>query len=450
MFRKGLVRAAACAALACVGWSGLARAADDVAATRDVNSGRATQPALASDLSLRPVYLDDATPAARMPLMALLDSAGLAKGLDEAKINIGGGIAGSYTYSFSKPPGDFITGRVFDVEDESPLLNQIELFVERTVDDAITKHQFDIGGRMEWRWGGDSRFIHANGLFDHYGFGDGPRNQFDLTQAFVDVAIPVGNGIKLRVGKFVTTIGYEVIEPWGNPLYSHSYLFGYAIPFTHTGVQGYYTINDQWKVNAAITRGWDQSLEDNNGSAIDFLGGVTYTFGKDNDPFSAMGGKDSQLIINLSEGPQEPGDSGNYRTLIDLQLSTKVGDNLTLALNADYAYEPNSIATAKREDAQWFGAAFYAGYKLSDAFTVNCRAEYFNDDDGARLTGAVGGAGVFEATLGLAITPFPNDAYGKNLVVRPEVRYDYASKNFFDAGTERYQFTAAIDAYYKF
>ena len=229
-----------------------------------------------------------------MPLMALLDGAGLAKGLDEANINIGGGIAGSYTYSFSNPPGDFITGRVFDVEHDSPLLNQIELFVERTVDDAITKHQFDIGGRMEWRWGGDSRFIHANGVFDHYGFDDGPRNQFDLTQAFVDVAIPVGNGIKLRVGKFVTTIGYEVIEPWGNPLYSHSYLFGYAIPFTQTGVQGYYTINDQWSVNAAITRGWDQSLEDNNGSAIDFLGGVTYKFGKDYDPFSAMGGKDSR------------------------------------------------------------------------------------------------------------------------------------------------------------
>src|SRR5436190_1199413 len=99
MSRKGLVRAAACAALACVGLNGFARA-DDVA--KDVNRD-ARPAATASDLSLRPVYLDDATPAARMPLMALLDHAGLAKGLDEAKINIGGGIAGSYTYSFSNP-----------------------------------------------------------------------------------------------------------------------------------------------------------------------------------------------------------------------------------------------------------------------------------------------------------------------------------------------------------
>jgi len=50
----------------------------------------------------------------------------------------------------------------------------------------------------------------------------------------------------------------------------------------------------------------------------------------------------------------------------------------------------------------------------------------------------------------LQITPFPDDKYGKNLTIRPEVRYDYASKHFFDAGTDRYQFTAAIDAFYKF
>ena len=196
MFRKGLVRAAACAALACVGWSGLARAADDVATIKDVSpGGGATRPALAPDLSLRPLYLDDATPAARMPLMALMDGIGLGKALDEAKINIGGGIAGSYTYSFSNPPNDFITGRVFDVDNQAVLLNQLELFVERTVDDAVAKHQFDVGGRMEWRWGDRySRFIHSNGLFDYEGYGEGPQNQFDLTQPTLTSRSPSATG----------------------------------------------------------------------------------------------------------------------------------------------------------------------------------------------------------------------------------------------------------------
>jgi len=397
-----------------------------------------------SDLTLgnaQAKYMDAApvaAPAPRMPLMALLDQMGVAKTLDDAKINIGGDIEGSWTYSASSPPGNFITGRAFDVEHESILLNQVMLFVERTVDDSLAKNQFDIGGRMEWRWGADSRFIHSNGLFDYQGFTDGPKNQWDLTQAYVDIAVPVGNGLKVRVGKIVTPIGMEVIDPSGNALYSHSYLFGYAIPFTNTGVWGYYKINDQWSVYGGFSRGWDQSLEDNN-SAIDGMFGATWTI----DPTNS-------LLINVITGPEQAGDSGNWRTLIDATLTHKIGDNLTIALNGDYAFEAKSASAVGGDDAQWWGIAEYVGYTISPQFTLNGRVEYFNDDDGARLTGAVGGAGVFEATVGLAITPFPNDTYGKNLVIRPEVRYDYASKNFFDGGTDRYQFTAAIDAYYKF
>jgi hypothetical protein len=171
MHRKGLVRIAACAALACASLVGAQNAqAEDVRL-------------VGSDLTLsnaqHPSYLDAvaAAPAPRMPLMAGLDQMGVAKYLDDAKINIGGLVEGSWTYSASAPPGNFISGRVFDVEQESILLNQLMLFAERTVDDALTKNQFDVGGRMEWRWGADSRFIHSNGLFDHYGFGDGPKNQ---------------------------------------------------------------------------------------------------------------------------------------------------------------------------------------------------------------------------------------------------------------------------------
>jgi hypothetical protein len=283
-------------------------------------------------------------------------------------------------------------------------------------------------------WGGDARFIHSVGLFDHYGFGNGPDNQFDLTQAYADIAIPVGTGLRLRVGKFVTPIGQEVINPTGNALYSHSYLFGYAIPFTHTGVLGTYNITDTLTVDAGITRGWDTSLEDNN-DTIDFLGRVTAKFSDATTGY-----------FTVITGPDQPGDNGNYRTLFDLILTHKVGDNLTLAVNADYAYEANSVASATREDVQWWGVAAYASYTISPQVTLNARGEYFNDDDGVRL--GVGGTGVYEATVGLAITPFPNSALGKNLVIRPEVRYDYGNRAIFDGDHD--QWSAAIDAYFKF
>ena len=176
------------------------------------------------------------------PLMALLDGTSFGDALKEARINIFGHAEASWTHNFSSDDR-IIVGRVFDLEHDDPTFNQLDLTVERSV--VVSPDQWDLGGRVEWIWGGDARLIHSVGLFDHYGFDDGPDNQFDLNQAYVDVNVPLGKGLRVRAGKFVTLLGQEVINPIGNALYSHSYLFGYAIPFTHTGVLGTYALSDK-------------------------------------------------------------------------------------------------------------------------------------------------------------------------------------------------------------
>ena len=57
---------------------------------------------------------------------------------------------------------------------------------------------------------------------------------------------------------------------------------------------------------------------------------------------------------------------------------------------------------------------------------------------------------VYEGTIGLAIKPMPHDNLGSNLVLRPELRYDYSDQGIFDGGTDNYQVTAAIDAIFTF
>jgi hypothetical protein len=54
-------------------------------------------------------------------------------------------------------------------------------------------------------------------------------------QAYVSLKLPAD--IVLDAGKFVTNTGAEVIEAKDNWMYSRSILFGWAIPFTHTGVR---------------------------------------------------------------------------------------------------------------------------------------------------------------------------------------------------------------------
>ncbi|HEX8916783.1 MAG TPA: outer membrane beta-barrel protein [Humisphaera sp.] len=403
--RKGLIGAAAVAALAVCG---VARADE------------------------QPFFMAEAAPQ-RAPLMALLNKVGAADPLEKAGITVGGRVEGSYTYSMSNPPGNVIAGRVFDFENQDLTLNQVGVFVDKGVDTS----KFDIGGRMEWIYGGDARLIHSLGLFDHQGVGPNDLdNQWDLNQLYVDVSF--GGGWKARVGKFVALAGQEVIDPTGNRLYSHSYLFGYAIPFTHTGVLVTHTVDANLEYSFGISRGWDTSLEDNN-DTIDFLGQLKLN----------LPDRNTSIIVNVTSGADQPGDNDNWRTLVDLILTTKAGDNLELAINADWAYERNSHTAGDGSDAQWFGVAVYGTVVFSPQLSLTARAEYFNDEDGARLGGGAG-VSVYEGTVGLNFTPFANDPIGKGLVIRPEVRLDYANHRFFDGGTDNYQVTAAVDAYFKF
>jgi hypothetical protein len=394
--------------------------------------------AKADDLSLtstsgKPIYMDDAPPP--KPAEALLGKYGM--GQDKTGINVYGYVEGGYTASFANPPGNVLAGRVFELNsNEQILLDQIDLVVEKTVDAAAAAKdgKIQVGGRMEWTYGSDPRYYHSNGM-NFYGSSApqlSPENQFDLTQAYVDVAVPFGNGLTIRTGKFVTLLGYETINPTTNPFYSHTYSFGYAIPFTQTGVLGSYSFSEKVSLTAGITRGWDQSLVDNN-AAIDFLGSLKYVI---NDKVTSF--------FNLSVGPQLPNEPGLYTTLFENILNIAATDKVSLGTDSILAFQPGGGSAGQA--AQWYGVALYSGYKFNDMFTANLRGEWFADPQDARGLGG----NEYEVTAGVSIHPMPTDKYGQNLVVRPEIRYDYSSNSIFDAGTQFDQWTVGIDAFYAF
>jgi opacity protein-like surface antigen len=418
--RKGAALLAASAVLAC---AGLVRAAEPQATVVAPDSG----------LSLsRPVYLDDTTPP-DSSIMGLANKLGMDKSLTSNGITIGGYVEASTSYNFRNTR--FNTGHVFDFENQDPTLNQFVVFIDKQVD--TKSKSFNIGGRVEMMYGADARLIHANGVFDHYGVGDGPNNQFDPTQFYLDFFVPVGNGLTIRAGKFVTLLGQEVINPTQNALYSHSYLFGFAIPFTHTGVYGTYSVNDAWTFDLGVSRGWEQGFEDNNHDSIDVFGRATWTI-------NAKTG--TKLLITGIGGPEQAGNSGDYRYLLDVIFTTKISDNLTATLNGDWGYENH--AGNDGGAAQWYGVAGYLGYAINDMFTVNFRGEWFDDADGARGLGTLGS--VYEATLGLDIKPLGNNKNFASLHIRPEIRYDYSAGAFFAGGTKHDQWTAAVDAVFGF
>jgi hypothetical protein len=287
-------------------------------------------------------------------------------------------------------------------------------------------------------YGADAGIIHSDGMAFGY---DGPRdpeNQFDLTQAYVDVAVPVGTGLRIRAGKFVNFVGYETINPTTGGIvdfYSRSLIF-FQYPFTHTGIVATYDLTEDVTLTAGISRGDNRSTDDNN-DAISFLGSINWII---NDQWA--------FYLSNSTGPEQEDDNGDLRSTWDATIYYTPTEDFTAAFNVYYVFEHDVVPGDgdDEEDGNLLALALLGAYDLNNMFTLKGRVEWIHDDEGFRLGPDV--QDIYEATVGLTIRPFPNDRYGRNLKIRPELRYDYSPDDPFDGGED--QFTAAIDAVFTF
>ena len=385
------------------------------------------------------LYADEAPSAL---LMGTLDKAGAAEPLKKAGINIYGYAQGGWFYDATTPNKGGPSFIGYNSFKSQVTLDKVSLSIERTVDPA--KKQFDIGFRMEGIYGADAAFIHSNGMWDT----QTGHDQWDLLQAYADMALPY-IPVRLRVGKWIELAGFEqfsanIYGAFGDPsraLYSYSYQFLYAEPGTQTGALATYVLNPQWTFDAGITRGWNQSLRDSNAS-LDFLGRVTFT------PSDK-----TTVIFVMTEGPEfpigvghnlPPGDNGDWWTALDLVITQKVTEKLSLGLGVDYVDTP-VLPGSTGPSIECGGIAGYGSYALDPHFTLNTRVEWYEDDAGGFSTGAPVGADYYEATAGVAIKPFPKDKNLSSLLFRPEIRYDHCDRSVFN-NTGRDELTLSMDA----
>jgi hypothetical protein len=291
--------------------------------------------------------------------------------------------------------------------------------------------------------GEDARKNHALGIFrgdsDVFPFRDTPP--IDLQEAYASYKFPLGSGLVLRAGKFVSLLGYEVIESPNNLNFSRSYLFSFAVPLTHVGALLSYNFGQVVTVVAGPVVGWDVAKDNN--SAMSVMGQI------------AVGPiQDVVLGLNWITGPEQAGNNHHVRTVLDGTLSYTAIKNLTLGANVDYGWEykePSLVGAAlSRTTAKWWGVAGYAAYDWTDSFRTALRAEYFEDRDSARTAARAPGlkTAIWETTLTVQYKIW------KGLVARAEYRHDQANEKVFKTKlfgpTSKAQDTLSLDFYYLF
>lgn len=339
--------------------------------------------------------------------------------LDASGVNINGYLDMAYSRLSGK--GVFTSGtanRVFDIEPNSFNLHQAAITLAKQPKEGF-------GGLVNLTLGKDAKIIKSY---------DQATNDFDVTQAFVQYAT---GPVTVIAGKFVTSAGAEVINSTSNTNYSRSILFGYAIPFTHTGMRATYAVSDQLSLIAGVNNGWDQAKDANKQKTVEL--GASYMPNK-MFMLTAMGHSGKEQVASNTDPV------GGQRNLLDIVAILNATDQLTFVLNPDFGTQENvtSLVNGKLIKAKWNGVAGYANYQMNDQWMVSLRAEYLDDKDGYR-TGVI--QKWKEATLTLGYMPT------KSVQLRAEIRSDSSDKSSFinsNGLAKSSQNSLGLEAIYKF
>jgi Putative beta-barrel porin-2, OmpL-like. bbp2 len=313
-------------------------------------------------------------------------------------IKVNGFFSGSYNYNFNNPPDNKIRFRVFDYANNSFKIDVFELSARKDANNAG-----DAGFRFDLTTGSSIPAITRS-----FGLTSG---DIDFHQLFVSYIAPLGNGVKLDIGKFITPFGFEVIEGYDgyNDNYSHSYNFGYSIPYTHTGIKASYNFSEAAKLAILVVNGWDNAVENNKSKSIGIQLNLT--------PLAGL-----NIIPGFIYGPEKTNNNHDNRALFDFVTTYSISEPFTAGIDFDYGREPNS--PYYNETAEWLGLAGYLKYKISGKYSIALRGEEFDDRSGLRT-------GTTQRLTELTLTPSVN--INNNLIFRCDLRYDKSDvKSFTD------------------
>jgi len=371
-------------------------------------------------------------------------------------ISIHGLVAVDYLYNINRPQSAPPFLRSFEDKNNSFILNLANLHFERASKDGV-------GFVADVDFGETANVVNNTTFFgrtDSTGT-DIPGNGtdfFDVRQFYLTYTLPVGSGIALQAGRFVTLHGAEVIKTYKNLNYNitNSLLFGFAIPFTHTGIMGTYAITDELSATLGVVNGWDSVVDNNDGKSVH--GMLTYTpnpqvnltlsgtYGPEQSTHAVTDPSGTPLVIHASR---------SKRLMVTTLLTVKPTEALTLIVDHNYGNESDVVPRdGLLRTAQWHGAAGYIVYAFTEDLSGTLRAEIFDDMDGVRtLAAGINGFGPGNQATYWEITPTLSYKVMDGLFWRNEYRHDESdSKKVFPrrTGFARGQDTIATELVYTF
>jgi len=344
-------------------------------------------------VSLAPALLAQTAAPQNTPLLTSLSATTISGYVDTSAVwSPGTGNANTAPYSFNG-----------QTKQNGVNLDAVDIKLSKPIEEG----KWSAGYVAELSYGPDAQGIDAGA--------------YPIRQAYVDLEVPIGNGLELKIGRWDNILGYETSDAMNNPNFTRSY--GYTMePTEHTGLLASYKFAD-WiglQVGFADEVTTLGAINNRTESRRGVVSLMTLTA-----PDSWGFLKGSALYGGFDYGPGSVGASDTTEWYVGTTINTPV-----TGLTFGASYDGFSDVDVAGFDAGNFEAyAGYIGYKITDKASINGRAEYAT---GRGLQGleflADGGPGV--ATFGplkevIALTgTFEYDLWA-NVISRLEVRWDH-------------------------
>jgi hypothetical protein len=271
---------------------------------------------------------------------------------------------------------------------------------------------------------------------------------YPIRQAYVELRMPIGNGLDWQLGRWDGLLGYESSDSMKNPNYTRSYGKTFE-PTEHTGLLASYRFCDAFSLQAGVADTVTTTANGVNDRVTTF--GTTPIESKKafvslatlTAPDSWGSFKGSTLVGGFDDG-QGAATHNREEVYVGTTINTPV-TGLTFGASWDAIFHNDIPAynSGTDTDMGYFQAiAGYVSYKVTEKLTVNGRVEYADGPSLGALADNINGVAFYEEegdpyvpnplNKVLAVTGTLQYDLWANVISRLEIRWDH-SMNGADA-----------------
>ena len=364
-------------------------------------------------------------------------------------VKLSGYVDAGYSYNFTGAGTSDVTGRMGS---DTAARGDFNLYaVKIALEKALTsENKAQAGFRTDVMIGEDANYLINRGTSYNTTNDQQNSNALFLEQAYVSIRAPVGNGWDFKVGKFVSILGYEVIERPANMNTTYGLLWQ-QMPLYYTGVLSSYKFDDYLDAKLGVVNG---SQTDNNtstsgggdGCAVLAALNVTapggnanwsnnFQYSSNNDSNSSTGSADSSTSTGLENSSSGTGYTFIYNSWGNWAPKF-ANDKLLFAFNALLGTSSinDEDQIGHQHGTTWFGAGAYAKYQFNDWFSLCSRGEYLGGNNPSKLVVTEApyngtGLSLWEYTITAGFNVIDN------LLIRAEYRLDWGNSSVINGST---------------